>query len=87
MDNVQFPVFKKYGVGKSFFKIMDESKFLELKITGKTFTIHQIEAKILPERVMINDMLKDDTGFWLVSDAAEFEKNLNFCQQNLRELK
>jgi len=86
MNQVKFPIFKKYANDKSFFKIQDGSTFLELKITGKTFTLHKIVAKILPERVMIHDMLSDTTGFWIPSTNEEFEKNLIFCKQNFKEL-
>lgn len=82
----QFPVYKKYFDEKSFFEILNASEFNELKITGKTFSVHQIKAKILPERVLIHDML-DNENLWKSISMNEYFEKLDFCRKNLKEIK
>ena len=82
---MEFPIYKKYLDQKSYFQILNINEFVELKITGKTFTLHRIKAKILPERVMIKDMLEKDE-FWVPCAESEFSEKLEFCRNNLKEL-
>ncbi len=82
---MEFPIYKEYLDQKSYFQILSPDEFLELKITGKTFTLHRIKAKILPERVMIQDMLEKEE-FWVTCTENEFAEKLEFCRRNLKEL-
>lgn len=80
---ISFPFFLKYPNNKSFFKLHSEAEFEELQIIGKKYAVHTITAKILPERVLIADMIANETGIYLASSAEEWEKQVTFCQENL----
>lgn len=73
---MNFPLYRKYPNNKSFFKIVDSDHFQEIKLTGKLSELHQFEAKILPDRNFIQDMIAMENEFWIESDAQEFEKML-----------
>jgi len=45
-------------------------------LTGKLAELHHFEAKILPDRNFIQDMIGMNNGFWMESDAQEFEERL-----------
>lgn len=86
MKNEDYPVFRKYPDHKSFFKIASPENLVELKITGKTYSLHQLTAKILPERNLIQDILEMKNGHWLPSTEKEFEEKHTFCKIHLREI-
>ncbi|MEX2595621.1 MAG: hypothetical protein WEC59_01735 [Salibacteraceae bacterium] len=74
--DLEFPVYRKYPNEKSFFKIIDESHFIEIKLTGKQPEVHHFEAKILPDRNFIQDMLNMHGGYWVICTSEEFESRL-----------
>jgi hypothetical protein len=69
---MEFPQFRKYKNGKSFFKIESMSNFIEVQLLGSRFIKYEIEAKILPDRNFIQDMLVDYEKNWDVISADEF---------------
>lgn len=73
---MNFPLFRKYPNDMSFFKIEDADHFVELKRTGKKVEVHTFEAKILPDRNFIRDMIDQKDGHWVESSEAEFEEVL-----------
>ena len=73
---MQFPVYRKYPNNLSFFKIVDDRHFIEVKLTGRRAEVHPIEAMILPDMNFIQDMLKMEGGHWMESSAEEFSLHL-----------
>ena len=73
---MNFPVYRKYANNKNFFKIVDYKHFQEVKLTGNTAELHEFEAKILPDRNFIDDLIAMDNSFLLESTAEEFEQML-----------
>ena len=74
---MDFPIYRKYSNNKSFFKIVDTDHFEEIKVTGRLFEIHQFEAKILPDRNFIQDMISMDDDYWVDSTSEEFQSALD----------
>jgi hypothetical protein len=81
-----FPQYRKYSNGQSYFKIVSETELTELKIFGSLFEIHHINAKILPERVMIADLLHEYKSFAEMIDEQAFEAKLIYCKENLKQI-
>ncbi|NQV52776.1 MAG: hypothetical protein HQ500_06315 [Flavobacteriales bacterium] len=79
---MRFPLYRKYPNDLSFFKILDDSHFIEVKRTGKSADVHHFEAKILPDRNFIQDMLNMEGGFWVESSPEEFSLHLAAAQGN-----
>ena len=74
---MNFPVYKKYTNKLSFFKVTSPDSFEEIKITGNYYSIITIQAKILPERNFIEDLLKNEQGNWVEISAKEYDNKLN----------
>src|SRR5690606_24211854 len=81
-----FPVFRKYPDQKTFFKIESNNHLVELKIIGKSFLVTRIEAKILPERILIQDLIEAKENGYLKIEEEEFEQQWKFCHDQLKPL-
>lgn len=55
----------------SFFKILSDSEFEEIKITGNKKEIHYFKANILPDRNFVYDMIHNYSEYW--DEIHEFE--------------
>lgn len=73
---MEFPQYRKYKNESSYFKIVDESRFVEYKKTGQRWEIYSFEAKILPDRNYIADLLEANHSYWDKIDQPEFEQFL-----------
>ena len=69
----EFPQYRKYANSKAYFKILSNSSFEEINFVGKKSFIQKYEAKILPDRNRISDMLQMRNGHWVLCEAEEFE--------------
>jgi hypothetical protein len=63
MNKFNFPAYRKYKNSKSYFKIMGELNFEEIKIIGIKKLVSSIEAKQYPEKLFIADLLYDFSEF------------------------
>lgn len=84
--NMDFPMYRKYADGSALFEIISEVEFRELKKIGSAFEIHRINAKILPERNYIADLINNNGGHYVEISKEEFEAELTYCQNHLRQL-
>lgn len=73
-SKINFPVYRKYKNEKSFFKITSSSSFEEITLMKNKATLHLFEAKILPDRNYILDMIYNYEQYWSLSSEKEFEE-------------
>jgi len=71
--NVIFPVYRKYDHERSIFKIVSAKKFIEIQVMGDLFFYHEINAKILPDFQLIQDMIDMHNGHWVSANEEEFD--------------
>lgn len=83
---MQFPLYRKYPHGGSFFEILSETEFRELKIVGAFYEIHHIKATILPEYNYVSDLLNNQQGHYVEITGSEFNSALLRCRQQLKPL-
>ncbi len=57
LEDIHFPVYRKYKNNKSYFKIMHPNLFEEIQIIGSKKVIKQIEAKLYPEVLFVQDLV------------------------------
>jgi len=69
---MEFPQYRKYPNNKSYFKVLSANSFEEIQILGKSKLKTRFEAKIHPDRVLIQDMLGAEEN-WQVITAEEYE--------------
>lgn len=56
-EDINFPVYRKYMNGKSYFKIISRNEFEEIQIIGSKKTKHTVNATQLPEMNQIYDLV------------------------------
>ena len=69
---MEFPQYRRYKNGQSYFKISSESAFVEYKLMGEKLDKYEIEAKILPDRNYIHDLLYNYEEHWEKLDESSF---------------
>ena len=74
VENIQYPQYRKYKNGLSYFKILSPVLAQEIKIIGTKRSIFTIEAKQYPERVFVNDLLFNYTDFAIEISETEFSE-------------
>ena len=83
----QFPLFRRYLHGNTYYRINSQENFDELMIVGKFYVYKNFQARILPEYQMINDLIDNAENRWEVIDELDFEKKLDYCSVKLKEKK
>ncbi len=83
---MQFPIFRKYPDKKTYFRILSNEEFEEIKLLGGFYQMLEYKADKLPDRNLIEDMINGKDGFWEVCTEAEFEKFKAYCQTNYKKL-
>ncbi len=81
-----YPLYRKYADGKTFFKITSGSSFDELKILGIYYSIHSFEAKILPDRNFIFDLISCEPVGIIEVTENDYQKTLEHCIENLKKV-
>ena len=57
LDDIDFPVYRKYKNNKTYFKIIHPRLFEEIQLIGSKKVIKQTEAKLYPEVLFVQDLL------------------------------
>ena len=70
---MQFPVYRKYNGLDTWFKIISEAEFLEVKRIGKQMLRSHIIADKFPEKQFIRDMIECYENRWIEVDAKTAE--------------
>ncbi len=80
---MEFPQYRKYKNNHSFFKIESDTRFIEYKLLGSKVERYSFEAKILPDRNYLNDMLYSFENHWDKMNEKEWFDFLN--EHSLKE--
>ncbi len=69
---MNYPQYRKYKNDLSYFKVVSAERFIEWKKQPSSWEEIKFEAKILPDRVFISDMLADNSKYWDVITELEY---------------
>ncbi|MFN0032745.1 MAG: hypothetical protein ACKVOR_11350 [Flavobacteriales bacterium] len=72
-----YPQYRKLSNSKSLYKIESADTLIELQLLGSRWVKHKLHARILPERLLISDLLSCSTAGYVYSDVHEFELALH----------
>ena len=72
MSDLAFPQYRKYTNDSSFFKIHSREYFEEVKKMPGGMRLYSFQARILPDRHYIMDMLECAHGSWSVISEKEY---------------
>lgn len=70
---MDFPQYRKYKNGKSYFKITSTEEFEEYQLQFGRIEKHYFKASILPDRNFIADMLVDYHDHWEKVDEEDLQ--------------
>lgn len=87
MQNAEFPLYRRYAGTDTWFEILSPSTFRELKLMLTHFAISTFEARILPDRNYIYDLIHCAQSGIIAVDASEFHSTLAHAQAHLQEIK
>jgi hypothetical protein len=71
---MNFPQYRKYPNNGSYFKINSLDEFEEVNFIGKKKLHHIFQAKIYPDKMLIQDMLNCLENRWVIIDEWEWKK-------------
>ena len=74
-----FPQFRRLSNGKNYYKVHSSSEMTEVGTMGGKYWINEVMATILPERVMIADILDAAGGIYDVIEAEVFDSFVSMC--------
>jgi hypothetical protein len=70
--NIDFPQYRRLENNKSYYKIMDSRKFIELQQIGKKWKKYEFTATQYPEIIRIMEMIECQVPFFHC-EANDFE--------------
>lgn len=71
--STDFPQYRKTFNGLSFYKILDETNFVEVQLIGDKRFIHTIKAEQYFEKLKVLEMLDLNSVLYLLSTEKEFD--------------
>lgn len=74
---MKYPVYRKYNGVDTWFKIISETTFIEVKRVGRQLVRTHVTATQFPEKQFIRDMLALHEQRWVVPDTALAEELFN----------
>ncbi len=80
-----FPLYRKYSNNKSFFKVFDANTFEEIQVLGSNYWVYLFEAKILPDRNLIKDMIELEGGHWTEISAEAYLDFKTKCEKEFKK--
>lgn len=83
----QFPLFRRYLHGNTYYRINSQENFDELMVIGKFYVYKNFQARILPEYQLIIDLIDNAENRWEIIEVEDFEKKLDYCREKLKEKK
>lgn len=78
-SNTTFPQFRRLSNGKNYYKVHSNSEMTEVGTMGGKYWINEVKATILPERVMIGDILDAASEMYEVIGEQAFEGFVSMC--------
>lgn len=80
-----FPQYRKLANDLSYYEIVSADFLKEIQRMGNRWTEYEIKAKILPERLLIEDVLNNEGERYDTITKHEFDDFKNFCLSNLKK--
>jgi hypothetical protein len=68
-----YPQFRKNTTGRSYYQITSENHLLEWQRLGNTWLKHELHASILPEKLLISDLLTCRDGHYQIISESEYQ--------------
>jgi hypothetical protein len=70
---ISYPQFRKNTSGKSYYQITSDQHMIEWQQLGSRMLRHEVTASILPEKLLIQDLIACNNGHYVIISEAEFK--------------
>jgi hypothetical protein len=80
-EGIKFPQYRRYKNGRSYFKIINPSRFEEIQVFGTKKILRITDAKLYPEKNFVHDLLFNYAEMAEEIGEVEYE-NLKFKIKN-----
>ncbi|MEX1189504.1 MAG: hypothetical protein WED33_09615 [Bacteroidia bacterium] len=71
---MDYPQYRAYFDENTIFEILNNGNFIEIKRTGKYFAVSEIECKLYPEKLFLQDLISASQDGIKVISLNDFEK-------------
>ena len=83
MDSATFfPLYRRAASGMSFYRVEAPDRLVEIQVVGSRYMIHTLEARILPERQLIRDIIDQLDGAYVEVTPSEYDAFEADCRNN-----
>jgi hypothetical protein len=80
-----YPLFRKRSDDKTYYKVISELEFEELKIFGKKYTILQIIVIKYPEKLYISELINAHGSIECLNEQ-QYSEIIQYCQSNFQKI-
>ncbi len=78
---MKFPLYRSLNNNQVVYQIISDIEFIELKITGKYYSINKYIANQYPEKVKIREMILNSDKEYLEINKNDFEQIKLSCEK------
>ncbi|MGF1563868.1 MAG: hypothetical protein ACFCUH_00730 [Flavobacteriales bacterium] len=86
MSDRKFPIYCESISGGSLYCIESDTLMTEYQRIGSKYLVHHLVARILPERVLISDMVENADGRWPRISAVDYRERVENWERTLIRL-
>lgn len=83
---MQFPLFRKYSGIETYFKVMSETSFEELKISEQFYSLNEFNAVNHFDRLFIGDIITKHENRWEEIAEKDYRNQVMYCESNLKRI-
>ena len=83
---VKYPLYIKLNNGLSWYKIISDIEYEEVKLIGKRFTHAHYKAEDYAQQLFISDLVKNFSDFNSLVTAEDFDNFLAECERDLEPI-
>lgn len=78
-----FPIYRKSKSLNNYYKVISKDFMIEISKLGNSYSIYEINAKILPDRNLISDIILNENEFLDNISESEFNDFEMLCTKSL----
>lgn len=82
---MEFPQYRSLNSNQVVYQINSDIEFIEIKITGKYYSINTYTANQYPEKVKIREMLLNTDKQYLKISKNDFDQIKLICEKTKRQ--
>lgn len=82
----KFPIYCESLSGLSFYHIESDTIMTEYQLIGSRYAVHQLSATILPERVLLADMISNAGGIYPRISAEDYRSRVENCERTRQRI-